>query len=131
MVNPSDHGIKVEKTPEPITVIKEVEKIVDRPVYVVSEEMYQTLVSIEKKLNSIDDRLGRLEARNDSLENRYTSLRDEMCAFSKESSRSNENHKLVETQLDARIERLSNKLDQFMARPEPTLGRLIKKVWAG
>lgn len=127
MRNPSDHASKPMQ--EIIkTVIEEriVEKFVDRPVYVVSEEMYKTLVEIAQRLDGMEKRQLEVER----TQEKYLRLLEDRLNRSEEKFDELVARMNAEHENNQRFHDIHQKLLETHAKHPKTLWGWIKELWA-
>ena len=127
MINPSDHGQpKVEELVKTIIQEKIVEKLVDRPVYVVSEEMYKTLNEIAKRIDETERRQFAVEKARVEYQQRLENLLDVQAEKIDEL-----NARLkVELENNQRFHEAQQRLLESHAKHPNTLWGWIRTLWA-
>lgn len=125
MRNPSDHASKPMQ--EIIkTVIEEriVEKFVDRPVYVVSEEMYKTLVEIAQRLDGMEKRQFEYEKKMEAYQADMSKYLDQVAD---EYAQTLNGVKAANDLVHARIDRACEMIEEHAKHPK-TLWEWMK-LW--
>jgi hypothetical protein len=129
MQNPSDHSTVEKTTSEDLVNSVVQEKIVyqDRNVYVVSEQMHDTLMEIGKRLDEVEGRQYDLKKSLDGGFERIASMLEHRDSVMEE-YRNFVASKLDE--MDINLRSLELRVLQLESSPKVTLWGLIKDLWA-